>query len=369
MPSLLADNCTLFEYLLKIDEEGCAITYEQLVTDLRKFSDITMDKLVTPQSVSMSHKKRWEQDARQMLGYITMSFIKHLGVECYNCPCGTEDVKSVAHLKKVCAEYLLMVQYYHSIVLLLIPVSTFQLQLDHLINWFKKWKSVSKVVIASTPFVVREIIMEALKCRLICKFCHLHGIEEDQPEYYNRLAEPNELKYSRLIFGGNHRTVTQVFEERTVASLMLDLKVRGAMIDRDCKITFKTVKTVVWMHLRILCSDLRKEDETSVFIHSAYCSVLVKELVKMLGVECPSTECHECFLNRRSVTRSGIELNHMKPSSKLNKPGKLFRSTTLKREIKEAKEGMLHPICVGHHEEVTAFQNKMTKRPSWYVGN
>ena len=73
-------------------------------------------------------------------------------------------------------------------------------------------------------------------------------------------------------------------------------------------------------------------------------------------------------MNLTPTTRSGVEFNHMKPSSKLKRPGDLFKHTTLIRFKNEAKEGKLDANGAGTHGMVTAYQLGQLKRPTWYKG-
>jgi len=246
----------------------------------------------------------------------------------------------------------------------------YQLPLDHLIEWFPKWKGLSDI--ANQEYGPREVIMEALKCRLICKCCHYHGREELIRDYYERLDTPNHLLYSPDIYGDVHRSVTEILCIKEVASTRLDLEERGAFSnpqEGNGFITYKTVQVVVWMNLRIYLPDLRKGDEMG-FIeergkNSLLCSRMFRELIKMLGVKCPGNK-HESFLNMREPTRSGVELNHKNQSKKSATPSNLFQVVNLARLEHEAKVGKLHPLSTGSHGDVTAYQYGKLGKPDWY---
>ena len=244
----------------------------------------------------------------------------------------------------------------------------YQIPLDHLIEWFPKWNDVSSLI----GYGPREVIMEALKCRLVCKCCHYHGHEDDIGDYYERLDTPNHLLYSPDIYGDEHHSVTEVLGIKEVASTRLDLEERGAFSnprEGNGTITYKTVQVVVWMHLRIYLPDMKKGDETAYIEqggkNSLLCSRVFRELIKMLGVKCPGNK-RENFLNMREPTRSGVELNHKVPSEKLMSPAHLFQKVNLTRLEHEANVGKLHPISTGSHGGVTAYQNGKIKKPDWY---
>jgi len=241
--------------------------------------------------------------------------------------------------------------------------------LDHLIEWFPKWRGVSDA--AGKGYGPREVIMEVLKCRVVCKYCHYNGREDDIGDYYERLDTPNHLLYSPDIYGDEHRSVTKVLGIKEVASTKLDLEVRGAFSyprKGNGTITYKTVQVVVWMHLRIFLPDLRKGDETAYIErggkNSLLCTKMFRELIKMLGVKCPGNG--ESFLNLREPTRSGVELNHKIQREKLMNPSHLFLYANLSRLTHEAKVGKLHPISTGSHGKVTAYQDGKIKKPDWY---
>ena len=195
--------------------------------------------------------------------------------------------------------------------------------------------------------------------------------------YYEQLAQQNVLKYSREIYGNEHRTATEVMNIKEVASLELDLEVRGAFSngkDAD-KITYETFQVAVWMHLRIHLPDLRNKEsrKTSTSFHTLrtglWCVKMFREIVKMLSIKDPDPNSKECFLNLTPTTRSGVEFNHMKPSSKLKGPAELFTYTTLIRFKKEAKEGKLDANSTGTHGMVTASQlGQELEKPTWYKG-
>lgn len=244
--------------------------------------------------------------------------------------------------------------------------------MDHQIKWYPKWERVG--LVAGIGCGPREVIMEALKGKIVCKYCHYHGSEDDIGDYYQRLQMPNALKYSRDIYGDKHRTVNEVLDIKEVASLRLDLEQRNAFAvpkRGNGTITYQTVQVVLWNHLRIYLPDLRRGDETACIEFAGrnhkLCMRMFRELFKMLGVKCPGSE--ECFLNLREPTRSGVDFNHMQPSKKLMKPTDVFDLTYLTRAVEESKVGMLHPIDAGSHEEVTAFQRKHAGKPAWYSGN
>ena len=217
--------------------------------------------------------------------------------------------------------------------------------------------------------------MEALKGRVACVHCHYHGHEDNIGNYYDRLQVPNELRYSRDIYGDKHRTVMQVFDIKEVASLKLDLEERKAFANPrsgNGTITYQTVQVVLWNHLRIYLPDLKKGDETACIEkggrNSHLCVRMFREILKMLGVNCPG-DAGECFLNLREPMRSGVELNHKKPSAKLMAPAELFNKySNLTRVVNESEKGDLDPISAGCHGEVTAYQNDKAKKPSWYDG-
>ena len=214
--------------------------------------------------------------------------------------------------------------------------------------------------------------MEALKGRMVCHYCHYNGKESDIGDYYERLQKPNMLRYSQDVYGSEHRTATEVFDIKEVASLKLDLEERKAFGNKHIgTITYQTVQVVLWMHLRIYLPDLRRGNENEFIVKDGrnrlLCMKMFRELLKMLGVKCPGSD--ECFLNLREPTRSGVDFNHQKPSAKLMQPGDLFMYAYLTRAVDESKEGMLHPISSVCHGEVTAYQKGKAEKPSWYGGD
>ena len=220
----------------------------------------------------------------------------------------------------------------------------------------------------------RAAIMEALKGRVACAHCHYRGREDNIGDYYDRLQVPNTLRYSRNIYGDKHRTVMEVFNIKEVASLQLDLEERkafGLARAGNGTITYETVKVVLWFHLRIHLPDLKKGDETACIEeggrNALLCTRMFRELIKMLGIKCPGND-EECFLNLTEPMRSGVELNHMKPSEKLMQPAHLFMYAYLTRLVEEAKMGELDPISTECHGEVTAYQRRMAVKPTWYKG-
>jgi len=195
--------------------------------------------------------------------------------------------------------------------------------------------------------------MEALKCRVVCKYCHYHGHEDDIGDYYERLDTPNHLSYSPDIYGDVHRSVTEVLNIREVASTKLDLEERGAFgLPREGNgtITYKTVQVVLWMNLRIYLSDLRKGDETAYIERGGknylLCTKMFRELIKMLGVKCPGNE-RENFLNMREPTRSG-DADHVGSGTADNVPADIADSSGTKTVVSCTKNASKHKIEKEH---------------------
>ena len=232
--------------------------------------------------------------------------------------------------------------------------------------------------IASKCYGPREIIMEALKCRIVCSHCHYFGRVCYIGDYYDQLAQQNVLNYSREIYGNEHRTTTEVMNLKEVASSEYDLEVRGAFSngkDAD-NITYETIQVVVWMHLRIYLPDLRnRESRKKATSHNTmrtgtWCVKVFRELIKMLSIKDPHGVGEECFLNLTPTTRSGVEFNHMMPNKKLSSPGELLvASKNMNRFRKEARDGKLHAVSTGTHGMVTGYQKRKIKELTWYNGS
>lgn len=104
----MIDNCSVFEKILEIEEEGKGIntlhptmSYDDLKKVLIGPFGIGIEKLCGPRAGTKSYKERWNEEWKKMLGMITIGYIKHFCKECYNCPRGVEDVSSFAQLRKV----------------------------------------------------------------------------------------------------------------------------------------------------------------------------------------------------------------------------------------------------------------------------
>ena len=69
--------------------------------ELKQYSNIPMEQLCAPDSVKMGYESRWKSEWKTMLGAITLGYIKHFCIECYNCPRGVDDVDLFSQLCKV----------------------------------------------------------------------------------------------------------------------------------------------------------------------------------------------------------------------------------------------------------------------------
>lgn len=108
-PKAIVDNCDVFEKLLEIEEQGegnirkhPSVSFDKLVEELKQYSNIPMEQLCAPETGSMDYESRWKKEWKVMLGQITLSYIKHFCVECYNCPRGVKGVKGVDEVDLWC---------------------------------------------------------------------------------------------------------------------------------------------------------------------------------------------------------------------------------------------------------------------------
>ena len=102
----------------------------------------------------------------------------------------------------------------------------------------------------------------------------------------------------------------------------------GALKKLSQPISLKTLEVSVWMHFRLLLSDLltlpsdekqKKGEHMRIFGQN-----IIRELVKVLGVKCPNPGCKECVLNLRCNAQSNIHLNRKNPYDKLYRPNHIF---------------------------------------------
>ena len=106
----MIDNCEVFEKILEIEEQGPQgktikkhpiVTYEKLVKELIEPYEIPIEQLCAPKPGSMDYESRWETEWKRMLDVITLGYLKHFCIECYNCPRGVDDVDLFSQLRKV----------------------------------------------------------------------------------------------------------------------------------------------------------------------------------------------------------------------------------------------------------------------------
>ena len=222
---------------------------------------------------------------------------------------------------------------------------------DHLVKHYPKWKKVT----ALSLYGVRETLMESLKCREVCAGHHFRkGGNVSDPDaalmaYEKQFSHPNTLLYSREVFGSEHRTVTAAFELKEVQSLILDLETRGIMTDsKKVPATRETVEVVLWMHTRIVLSDLLSESDLEKAFtegHKNRAKIMkriIREVTRMMGVKCPNNECDECYLNFRPGVRSLIESNHKNPTEKkkdkYDSPSEIWANDKIDHTIERARK-------------------------------
>ena len=220
-----------------------------------------------------------------------------------------------------------------------------------------------------------------MKCRACCPWCHRRhnegGADMSDLEFDQDINQKSTLKYSRSVYGNEHRTAMEVFDLKEMQSFILDLKSRGAfskMRSNQTAISIKTLEVSLWMHFKLLLSDLltipsgdRWNDHLK---RRTFTQTIIRETLKVLGVKCPNPNCEECFLNLRPNTRSAVEMNHKKPSDKLSESSILLGTfANIDRVIKESRKGELDGTCSRCHKLITRYQNGTAKKPSWYDGN
>ena len=260
-------------------------------------------------------------------------------------------------------------------VLHLLNQINLQFHLDHLTDAFPKWQTVSDIVCHYNTNTVKDVIMEGMKCRTVCNGCHRHGSQGSSDfEYEQSINQKSTLKYARNVYGDKHRSISEVFELKEMQSFILDLKTRGALKKLSQPISLKTLEVSVWMHFRLLLSDLltlpSAEKQKSTNHMRNFVQKIIRELIKVLGVKCPNPDCEECFLNLRCNTRSIIHLNHKNPSNKLLKPTyMLSKNLNIDIVIKESRDGELDGTCSKCHGMVNRYQTGKAQKPSWYEGN
>ena len=71
------------------------------------------------------------------------------------------------------------------------------------------------------------MLLESIKCRLACAFCHEFG---NVPGYEEKLKQVSQLQYN---FGSQHRTAAEGLGIKEMALFIPEIKSRGSALERE----------------------------------------------------------------------------------------------------------------------------------------
>jgi len=285
--------------------------------------------------IRKTYKEQWESKPSLYFGNAVYAIVRRLVGECYYCLRKIGKYRSASELAG-----------WHG---------------DHMLSYWKKIVACSQL---ARQGKISELLIECIKCRLVCGFCHdQHNIEE----YDEKMKHSSQLSYDFSMNGRvKHRSARKSLELKEVRLFILELKMRRAFwTGQNAYMTWDTLEFLVWKYFRVILTNLihftrddwimdrnlestDRHESTDRKNRRKIVNFTIMNIIKKLGVKCCG--CDEDFMNRIPVTMSGIHMDHR--GNKNFKP-----SDTIKRSvdimIAELKNGNCDPTCIFCHGYVT----------------
>ena len=359
MLEVLLDRAGLFEYFLKEAASEKKPELSSILTKIREYKiaffegkddDAILQSLTScPKTKGRRGKRRgnktyenfqdrWKKDGdwRDMFGDIVIGIEKRLCEECFR-KCG-HKVSDHAKSSRLYAFHL-----------------------DHMLKYWKKVNTCKKL-----RYDMAAMLLESIKCRLACAFCHEFG---NVPNYEEKINQVCQLQYN---FGSKHRTAAEGLGIKEMALFIPEIKSRGVFSKgSDAKVSWRTLEVLVWRYFKVILTDLVYWTIEDWIMKSAtdgkrtlrgriIPNTVIVNLLKKLGVECPG--CSEDFVNKTAAMMSGIHMDHR---GKKGKGISSLMSRNIDILIEELKRGECVPTCAFCHGEITAWEEGRETQPSW----
>ena len=359
MLEVLLEHAALFEYFLKEANSEKKPDLGSILTEIDEYKftffegkdgDAILQSLTSfPKTKGRRGKRRgnktyenfqdrWDNDNNwcEMFGDIVIGIEKRLCEECFR-KCGhkVSDHAKSSHL--------------------------YAFHLDHMLKFWKKVDGCSQL-----KWNIAAMLLESIKCRLACAFCHEFG---NIPGYEEKLKQVTQLQYD---FGSQHRTAAEGLGVKEMALFIPECKSRGInFTGKDAKVSWRTLEVLVWRYFKIALSDLTYwTSKDWIMKHATKTegikrgrripNTIIVNLLKKLGVKCPG--CSEDFMNKKAAEMSGVHMDHRGKKRKGIGECINFSTDIL---IEELKRGECVPTCAFCHGEITAWEEGRETLPSW----
>lgn len=277
-----------------------------------------------------TYKEQWESNPNAYFGNAVYAIVRRLVGECYYCLRKVEKYRSASELGG-----------WHG---------------DHMLSYWKK------IVICSDLAAqgkISELLIECIKCRLACGFCHdQHHIED----YDEKMKHISQLRYDFSMNGRvRHRSARESLKLKELRLFILELKMRRAFwTGQNAYMTWDTLEFLVWKYFRVILTDLihftrddwlmdtKGNESSDRRTRRRIVNFTIMNIIKKLGVKC--CDCDEDFMNKIPITMSGIHMDHrgkknFGPSETINKNVDIM--------IAELTNGNCDPTCIFCHGYVT----------------
>ena len=357
---VLLENAGLFEYFLKEATSGKKPELSSILAEIeecnftffegKKGNAILQTLTSFPNTKGRRGKRRgrkrtyenfqdrWKKDGdwRDMFGDIVIGIEKRLCEECFRkCGHNVSDHAKSSHL--------------------------YAFHFDHMLKYWKKVEACS-----SLKRDIAAMLLESIKCRLACAFCHEQG---NVPGYEEKLKQVCQLQYN---FGNQHRTAAEGLGIKEMALFVPEIKSRGVLWKgKDAKVSWRTLEVLVWRYFKVILTDLVYWTSDDWIMKGAtdaerqkrgriIPNTIIVNLLKKLGVECPG--CSEDFVNKTAAMMTGIHMDHRGKKRK-----GICECVQLNIDIliDELKRGECDPTCAFCHGEITAWEEGRETEPSW----
>jgi len=276
-----------------------------------------------------TYKEQWESNRNAYFGNAVYAIVRRLVGECYYCLRKIGKYRSASELGG-----------WHC---------------DHMLSYWKKIVSCSRLAAQGK---ISELLIECIKCRLACGFCHdVHNIED----YDEKLKHISQLSYDFSMNGRvRHRSARESLKLKELRLFILELKMRRAFwTGQNAYMTWDTLEFLVWKYFRVILTDLihftrddwvMGEDTGNVNgkKRRKIVNFAIMNIIKKLGVKCCG--CDEDFMNRIPVAMSGIHMDHR--GNKNFSPSDTV-GMNVDIMIAELKNGNCDPTCIFCHGYVT----------------
>jgi len=278
--------------------------------------------------IRKTYKRQWESKPSRYFGNAVYAIVRRLCEECYYCLRKIGKYQSASELGG-----------WHG---------------DHMKKYWKKIIGCSQL---ASQGKISELLIECIKCRLVCGFCH---DQHNTAEYDEKMNHSSQLSYDFSMNGRvKHRSARESLMLKEVRLFILELKMRRAFwTGQNAYVTWDTLEFLVWKFFRVILTDLihftrddwvmkDADNRTDGPKRRTIVNFIIMNIIKKLGVKCG---CDEDIMNKIPVTMSGIHMDHQ--GNKNYDP-----SQTIKRNvdimIAELKNGNCDPKCIFCHYYVT----------------